>query len=325
MNKYQNTENNRRLKTPVAFFIFNRPETTKKVFAAIAKAKPPRLFIVADGPRENYPLDRKKCQEAREIVENINWECEVLKNYSDKNLGLKKRISSGLDWVFSQVERAIILEDDTLPSFSFFFFCEELLDKYKDDERIALISGTNLQIVRKNSPFSYYFSLYPQIWGWATWKRFWKYYDVDIKEWPRLKNTSWLKNVLGSQGEACNYWKRVFDEVYEGRTKTWGYQITFAAWTQNALAIIPKVNLVSNIGAGVGATHMRRKWHKFSNLKRLEIEFPLSHPKKILPDKTIDKFVEKYSLTPFKPLPARIFLYLACQVRRWFVERFYTL
>ncbi len=311
------------LKTPVVFIIFNRPQTTEKVFREIAKVKPQKLLVIADGPRKSYPSDIKKCQEARAIINKVDWDCEVLTNYSDVNLGVKERVSSGLDWVFTQAEKAIILEDDTLPQPTFFRFSEELLERYRNDERIALISGTNLQIIRRNSPYSYYFSRYPQIWGWATWKRFWKNYDVGIKQWSELRDKGWLEELLGNQRHIYRYWKKVFDAIYQGKINAWDYQVVFSTWFQNSLAIIPRVNLVSNIGCGIEATAMKRRWHKFSNLKRFEMKFPLSHPSEILPDEVIDKFVEKYSLTPFRPLLSRIFIYLLYQTRRYFIERFY--
>lgn len=156
------------LKTPVAFLIFNRPDTTRRVFAEIAKARPPKLLVVADGPRADHPDDVEKCAAVRAIIDGIDWDCKVLTNYSDINLGCKRRVSSGLDWVFDTVEEAIILEDDCLPHPAFFRFCEEMLNKYRDDKRIAMISGDNFQFGRKRTEYSYYFSRYPHIWGWAS-------------------------------------------------------------------------------------------------------------------------------------------------------------
>ena len=168
------------METPIAFFIFRRPETTRRVFEQIRKVKPLKLFVVADGGRNEE--EWKKCHAARAVIEAVDWPCEVIKNYADKNFGCKIRISSGLDWVFQNTEKAIILEDDTLPHESFFRFSEELLRHYKDNPKIMHISGVNFQ--QKNSDFrcsdSYYFSRLPHIWGWATWKRAWKNYDVNF-------------------------------------------------------------------------------------------------------------------------------------------------
>ena len=233
------------LRTPVVFIIFNRPETTEKVFKEIAKVKPQKLLVIADGPRKDHPSDIERCKAARAVINQVDWDCEVLKNYADSNLGPKRRFSSGLDWVFNQVEEAIILEDDCLPHPSFFRFCEELLERYRHDERVAVIYGTNF--LHRWGPYSYFFSRYPQGWGYATWRRFWKHYDADLKEWPKLRDSGWLEKVIGERGAPLEYRRRVFDAVYQG-LDTFEFQVTFAAWRTNSLFIIPKVNLVSNIG-----------------------------------------------------------------------------
>jgi hypothetical protein len=217
------------------------------------------------------------------------------------------------------VEEAIILEDDCLPDPSFFRFCEELLERYRENERIALISGTNLQIVVKHSPYSYTFSCYPLIWGWATWRRFWKHYDVNIKLWPKMRGSGWLETVLGSKGSVYHYWRNVFDGAHQGEIDTWDYQVVFAAWVQQCLAIIPCVNLVSNIGFG-SKGGLRNKWHKFADMKTAAITFPLLHPSRISRDTAVDKFIERFSLTPFRPLPVKLMLYFTHRTRRWFLE-----
>ena len=171
---------NFQLSTPVAFIIFNRPDTTARVFAEIAKARPPKLLVVGDGPRANRDGEADRVAEARAIIKNVDWPCEVLTNFSTPNLGCKKRVSSGIDWIFEQVEEAIILEDDCLPDPSFFQFCEEMLARYRHDDRIAMISGDNFLFGQVPVPESYYFSRYCHIWGWASWRRAWKDYDVNI-------------------------------------------------------------------------------------------------------------------------------------------------
>ena len=174
------------LTTPVAFLIFNRPDTTARVFEAIRQAKPPKLLVVADGPRPDRPDDVEKCKAARAIIDRVDWACEVLTNYSDLNLGCGKRPATGITWVFEQVEEAIIFEDDCLPHPSFFRFCEELLNYYRHDERIMVISGNNFQFGRNRTDDSYYFSRYNHIWGWASWRRAWEYFDYDLKLWPKI-------------------------------------------------------------------------------------------------------------------------------------------
>jgi hypothetical protein len=277
------------MKTPVAFIIFKRPDTTKKVFEAIRQAKPPKLLVVADGPRSDRPGEAEKCAATRAIIDGIDWECEVLTNYSDVNLGCKLRISSGLDWVFSLVEEAIILEDDCLPHPNFFPFCEELLEIYRYDNRIAVISGQNVQFGRKRTDYSYYFSRYNHCWGWASWRRAWQHYDYDMKLWPLVKENRWLKDILQDEG-AVKFWNEIFQKAYEGKINTWDYQWTFSCWIQNYLSILSNVNLISNIGFGNGGTNTKISTSIFSEIPTKELSFPLKHPPFIIQDIDADKF-----------------------------------
>ncbi len=278
------------IKTSIAFIIFNRPDTTRRVFAEIARARPPKLLVIADGPRADHPDDAEKCAAVRAIIDGVNWDCEVLKNYSDVNLGCKRRVSSGLDWVFDTVEEAIILEDDCLPHPTFFRFCEEMLEKYRDDERIFMISGDNIQFGRKRTEYSYYFSRYTHIWGWASWRRAWDNYDVDMKLWPEIRDGGWLKDMLGDK-RSIWYWKYIFENVYNGKIDTWDYQWTFACWIQNALTLLPNVNLISNIGFGYEASHTKAK-DKFTMMEIESMSFPILHPDYILRDSKADLFSE---------------------------------
>jgi len=282
---------NYQLKTPVAFIIFNRLDTTKKVFAEIAKARPPKLLVIADGPRADHPDDAGTCADVRAVINHVDWDCEVLTNYSDINMGCKRRVSSGLDWVFNTVEEAIILEDDCLPHQTFFRFCEELLEKYWDDERIAMISGDNFQLERKRTAYSYYFSRYTHIWGWASWRGAWENYDVNMKLWPEIRDGDWLEDWLGDR-KSVQYWVKIFEKVYQGKIDTWDYQWTFSCWMQSALTILPNVNLVSNIGFGQEAVHTTDK-SKVTDMKTEAITFPISHPPGILRDSMADFITEK--------------------------------
>ena len=244
------------LSTPVAFIIFNRPDLTKIVFEAIAKVKPEKLFVVADGPR--FPEEVEKCEEARAIIERVDWDCEVFTNFSEKNLGCGRREASGFDWVFSEVEEAIFLEDDILPTETFFSFCQTLLDYYRDDERIMTIGGGNYQNGKSRTDYSYYFSKYIGTWGWASWRRAWKHYDYDMKTWPEYKKAGMMKFVCEYPHEQ-RYWTALFDRMYKdpGKIDTWDYQWIYACWSQNGLGIEPNLNLVSNIGCGrLDAAHM---------------------------------------------------------------------
>ncbi len=273
-------KNSFNITTPVVFIIFNRPDKVKAVFERIRMAKPQKLFIIADGPRKNIATDIEKCKLCRKIVENIDWDCNVYRNYSDKNLGCGIRPASGLDWVFSQVEEAIILEDDCLPDISFFYFCQELLEKYKNDERIISISGNNFQdyTVCKES---YYFSYFTLTCGWATWKRVWDKYDYNMALWPEFKKRKYIYNLFKNKKFAKSVFVDVFDDVYSKKiTSVWDYQFSFLSFCNHGLNIVPKVNLVKNIGFDEYATHtFESKSTMAYKMSRLEkMTFPLVHP-----------------------------------------------
>jgi hypothetical protein len=263
------------LTTPVAFIIFNRPDTTDRVFAEIARARPPKLLVVGDGPRDNRPGEAEKVAACRAIINRVDWPCEVLTNYSEANLGCKVRVSSGLDWVFEQVPEAIILEDDCLPHPSFFRFCQEMLERYRDDERIGMISGDNFQFGQSVTEDSYYFSKYTHIWGWATWRRAWLGYDVKVSIWPKILREGWLKQISANEGEEA-YWREVFQSVYDGRLDTWDYQWTLHCFLQGQISVMPNFNLISNIGFGENATHTHGE-SIYSNMPIKEMIFPLKH------------------------------------------------
>ncbi|MEH2290360.1 glycosyltransferase family 2 protein [Nostoc sp.] len=282
------------MQTPVTFIIFKRPQTTEKVFEAIRQAKPTKLFVIADGPRTDRDGEAEKCKLTREIIEKVDWDCEVVKNYSEDNLGCAQRVSSGLDWVFNNVEETIILEDDCIPHPTFFKFSQELLEKYRNDTRIATISAQNLQLGKKRTNYSYYFSRYNHCWGWASWRRAWQYYDLTIKLWKEVLAENLLHDILIDQ-KAVNSWQRIFQSVYDNPTGiTWDYQWTFACWMQGSLSIIPNVNLISNIGVGADATHFTSNQEfSFINMSMQAMEFPLRHPPFIVRNIEADNFIQK--------------------------------
>lgn len=266
-----------KLTTPVAFIIFNRPDTTERVFAEIAKARPPKLLVVADGARTTKIGEADKVAATRAIINRVDWDCEVLTNYSEVNLGCKRRVSSGIDWVFQQVQEAIILEDDCLPDPTFFRFCQEMLERYRFDQRIGMISGDNFQFGRKRNNDSYYFSKYVHIWGWATWRDRWQgSYDVELNKWPVIRDGGWLVDILGSAGEAAS-WSKTFENTYKGKVDTWDYQWVFANWIEGRINVMPNVNLISNIGFGAEATHTVSFSH-LAEISTSSITFPLIHP-----------------------------------------------
>ena len=275
------------LTTPVAFIIFNRPDTTERVFAEIARAHPPKLLVVGDGPRANREGEAAKVAATRAIINRVDWPCEVLTNFSESNLGCKVRVSSGLDWVFEQVPEAIILEDDCLPHPTFFRFCQELLERYRDDQRIGMISGDNFQLGHTINDDSYYFSNINHIWGWASWRSRWQHdYDVDLKLWPKIRDEGRFYDWFSSKAEQDNFAESL-ENVYQGKIDTWDYQWQFASRLNGRIAVMPNVNLISNIGFGAGATHTTGQ-SEFSNLPIAQIEFPLKHPFGLFPSTELD-------------------------------------
>lgn len=279
---------NEQLQTPVAFIIFNRPDSTARVFQEIARAKPTRLLVVADGPRADRVGEAEKCAAARAIINQVNWKCEVFTNFSDENLGCKQRVSSGIDWIFEQVEEAIILEDDCLPHPTFFRFCQEMLERYRYDSRIGMISGDNFQFGRIHNDASYYFSHYGHIWGWASWRRAWSNYNRDAALWPEFRDGNYLDGLVTGRSE-YRYWFRAFQSVYDGKIDTWDYQWALSLWGQGMLSILPNVNLISNIGFEPTATHTRGS-SIYANLSTVAMGFPLRHPSVFLPNYEADSF-----------------------------------
>lgn len=279
------------INTPVVLFVFNRPDITQRVFNEIRKVKPEKLFLIADGPRDEN--DRQRCNEVRKIIENVDWECVVYKNYSDINMGCDPRMISGIDWVFQNTDRAIFFEDDCLPHPSFFQFCEELLEKYKDDKQIMHISGDNFQTGNKKFKCeeSYYFSTIAQCWGWATWKRAWQLQDKDLKKWPTVKYEKKI-NIIFHDKAVVAFWETLFQKFYSKQRTNWDGQWTFACFANDGLSIMPKINLISNIGFGENATHTKQARHKFANLETCPMRFPLIHPVK----KTVDDIADSYTM-----------------------------
>ncbi len=261
----------------VAFIIFNRPEQTGRVFRAIAAARPERLFVIADGPREDRPDDIAGVAEARRITETVDWPCEVHRDYADSNLGCRRRVVSGLNRVFSEVPEAVILEDDCLPDASFFPFCTELLDRYRDDPRVMHIGGDNFLPDDGRSRDSYLFTAYPHVWGWATWRRAWDRYDPNMVLQGGRTLDQLLRRRLSSREER-QYWRQHFDMARAGRIDTWDYAWVHACWANDSVALIPRVNLVTNIGFGGGSTHTADGSCPLAGLPAGRLSFPLLHP-----------------------------------------------
>lgn len=262
------------LATPVALLIFNRPETTRLVFEAIRRARPARLLVVADGPRPGVPGEAERCAEARAVVAGVDWPCAVETNYAPANLGCRDRVAGGLGWVFERAEEAIILEDDCAPHPDFFPFCAAMLERYRDDERVMHVGGSNYLRGRRYGPDSYFFSRYPFIWGWATWRRAWRHYDVAVSRWPAARERVLAQFAHPAERRS---WERSWSLVYAGRLDTWDHQWSFACAERGGLAALPSVNLVSNLGFGPDATHTREA-SAIAALPTEPLAWPLRHP-----------------------------------------------
>jgi hypothetical protein len=278
------------MNTPVALIIFKRPDTTARVLDALRGVRPRTLFVIADAAQPTRADDAEKCAAARALIERIDWDCRVFKNYAEANLGLKLRVESGLNWVFGQVGEAIILEDDCVPHPSFFPFCEELLARYRDEPRVMGISGNNFHFDQYLSPYSYHFSRYALIWGWATWGRAWSLYDGDMHEWTRRRADNWLQTKVET-AVMVRFWDYIFENTFK-TPHTWDNAWMFATWLHDGLHITPSVNLVSNIGFRADGSHTLNSNDVFANMPARAMEFPLRHPPEIVRDADADLLTE---------------------------------
>lgn len=276
--------------TPVVLFIFNRPDLTRQVLEVISGVKPDTLLVIADGPRADVEGDLALVAEARAIIENIDWPCRVLQNYSSVNLGVYERVNGGLNWAFERVTEAIILEDDCLPHPSFFYFCQELLEYYRDDERFFSIRGTEHLTKELPTAYSYYFSKHFNPSGWATWKRAWEDHDPEMKWYQEISDIREFESVwMDSDGEA-GFFSQILESQFRGLgPKHWDYRFQFTIWSQNRLVIAPQVNLVKNIGFGPDATHVKNANDARANLNTHAMG-PLRHPPVVVRNLEADTF-----------------------------------
>ncbi len=301
-----------KIDVPVAMIFFNRPEQLKKVFESVKKASPSKLFLIQDGARENKPADTENVEKCREIVENIDWDCEVYIDYSEINLGCGARISSGVSKVFETVDRLIILEDDCVPSDSFYPFCTEMLERYKDDERVYMVTGMNhLNEYTEVEP-DYFFAKVGSIAGWATWKRFWDSVDFSLKS---IENKETLRQI-----KQCSDNNYIFAGRYENalrkkaqldrgdKLSSWSTQVGLSSMLNSQFVIVPKVNLMSNIGlTGESANSVdsiKKVPHGLRPLYRLklyEMEFPLTHNDFVCEEYDYEKKVMRL-MKPSKPI-----------------------
>lgn len=298
----------RRNATPVLFLIFNRPDTTKKVFEAIRQARPTRLYVAADGARPSRAREAALCQETRAIVQMVDWPCEVKTLFRDRNLGCKVAVSEAISWFFQHETQGIVLEDDCLPAPSFFTFCDTMLERYADDDRIGQISGSSFFADEANLDGleSYIYSRYGSIWGWASWRRAWLNYDRDLADWEHMKDPMRLAAAFPDARER-RYKLALGDRLHTGEIDTWDYQWGFAKAYQNQLSIVPTRNLILNIGFGADATHTTRKDSKAPK-KLQDLEFPLIAPRYPIPNGHYDAIFSKRAYLSGWHREARTFL-----------------
>jgi len=271
--------------TPILFIIFNRPDTAKKVFKKIQEIKPKQLFIAADGPRKNKPEDVELCKQTREILNDINWDCELKTLLREENVGCQKGPADAISWFFEHVEEGIILEDDCLPSDSFFPFCEELLEKYRYDTRIMHIGGES-KLPDYENPDSYYFSRLAYVWGWATWKRAWQLMDSNLTNFEEFKQRNILKDKVRNKYHRQD-WIKNFKAAKDGNT-IWDFLWQYTLFIQNGLAIVPTKNLILNIGFGEQATHTFYAPDYYDQMKLETLpENKLKHPNSIYIDEDL--------------------------------------
>ena len=275
------------MKSPVLFIIFKREDTTRRVFERLREAQPPRLYIAADGPRVNRPDEVEKCKKTRKIVETIDWSCEVHHLYHDQNLGCGKGVSSAISWFFEQEEQGIIIEDDILPHIDFFRYCDEMLERYKNDERIQLISGTNYFYDDDyHTDSSYYMSRFMSIWGWASWRRVWNTYEFDVNQLNAIRIKQQLYSNLPRK--SAKYFMDVYYAMKSFKVDTWDFQLFLNQQYYNRFSISPFTNMVENIGMGVeGATHTNSVDERIIN-HHAKSPYPLCHPSPIKTDINAD-------------------------------------
>lgn len=292
------------------FLFFRRPEPTARVFERIREAQPPRLYLVADGPRPDVADDERLCESTRATVERVDWPCEVIRDFSDRNLGMQERTVSGIDLTFEREEQAIILEDDCLPHPSFFRWCEEMLEHYRDEERIMHISGSQLLPRASDNGASYYFSRYVHVWGWATWRRAWRLYDDDLADWHSKsegEKEAQLRRMYSEESER-RYWRYVWNNSEQ--IDTWDSLWSYVVQTRELFAANPNTNLISNIGFGAEATYATEDSLGIAARPLEGMDFPLVHPPSIRRESGTDARVsERFYRHPAPPAgPSRLHL-----------------
>ena len=285
-----------KFKTPILIIAWKRPQKTRELIGKIKQINPDILYIACDGPKNENIIEDNKVKETMDILlksfEEVNSKKYLFSKY---NQGCKIGVSNAINWFFENESEGIILEDDCIPHLDFFSFCQEMLEIYRNDERIWSITGHNQQNNVQRGSGTYYFSKYPRSWGWATWKRCWVKYDRDITDWPKIKSKGVLKNKLKTKRE-INFWVNILDNIYHHNSpNTWDYQWTLSSFLNSGLTIVPNKNLIQNIGFDEDSTHtFGRDLNTFKGKEKencLSI-FPIIHPDYFVVEKKADEIVD---------------------------------
>ncbi len=280
---------------PIAMIVYKRADLTIRSFAAIRELKPAKLYIIADGPRD--ASEEKKVREVREYLDtHIDWDCEVHRNYAPQNIGLRYRMPTGMKWVFETEEKAIFIEDDIDATQNFFYFCKEMLEKYEQDERVLMVTGSN--IYPEDPSFGkeqILFSQFASIWGWACWKRSFELYDVNMRSWPQVRKSGEMKQRLTP--EAYDFYRVLFDDLQYHWHRTWDYQWTYIMLCGKGLGIVPRYNLVKNIGMGNSDGEHRDDTKEridfVTGVERKEMVLPVVCPDDVVRNEDYDRMVQQ--------------------------------
>ncbi len=266
------------LETPVLLIIFNRPDATRQTLDAIRRARPRQLFVAADGPRPGNPADADRCRAAQAVIDEVDWPCTVQTLFRTENRGCGRGPAEAITWFFEKVEAGIILEDDCVPEQSFFSYCHNLLEHYRHNDKVYMISGTNALKTWPVRSASYLFSYMGHSLGWASWRRAWVAFDYEMHGWADELNRQKLRKLL-KRPMYYDHFSTEFDKYQTTRPDdVWDFQWLFARWVNGGKTIVPTVNLITNIGFNADATHSFYGADPLANLPLYQIEFPLRHP-----------------------------------------------
>jgi len=276
----------------VLLIVFNRIEESLSVIQKIKEANITSLYIASDGPREYVENEGEIVKEIRETLINfVDWNCEIKTLFHNKNLGCKNAVTMAIDWFFSNEEEGIIIEDDCVPNPDFFKYASCLLDKYRDNEKIWHIGGFNPIKKINNQETSYFFSNYPLVWGWATWRSRWKKYNKNIENFSYL-DRSISKNLNFARRDVI-YWEKIFKDVFSNKIDTWDYQWVYCVWIHSGLSIIPNKNLITNIGFNEKASHTKNPNSKLNKMQSNSFNFPITFNEEVIVNNFYDKKLKK--------------------------------